>query len=338
MDISLIELLTASQGKDRHSIIADSLETALNVESWGFKRIWYAEHHDSSNFLSRAPEVIIPYIAAHTKTIKVGSGAVLLNHYSPYKVMENFTQLSEIFPGRIDLGLGRAVGSLYTAMALQRKRDKDQHADDSEQQLKELLHWVNKDFPEDHPFSQLKANYPLIPDIWISGSSAWSANAAAALGLQYVFAGFINPVQAYELTRKYFNNFRPSTRKGTNDKPRLILGLSVYCGETEQDAGLLAAPSMYMFKVLHSSGSTLNVMKSENDALKGLGQLPKPSLLTDSRNLPSAIIGTPSQVRKQIEEIASAFGTDEIMIHCIHPDHKRRLHSLRLLAEAMELF
>lgn len=338
MDISLIELLIATEGKDRHTIIEESLETAINVESWGFKRIWYAEHHDSLNFLSRSPEIIIPYIAANTKTIKVGSGAVLLNHYSPYKVIENFTHLSEIFPERIDLGVGRATGGPYVDLALQRNRDRRQYTDDSEEQIKELLHWINKDFPENHPFSQLKVDYSEQPDIWVSGSSAWSAGVAAKLGMQYVFAGFINPGQAYEVTRRYFSNFQPSNKKGTFDKPRLILGLGVYCGETEEDAGRLAAPCAYMYKILQASGSTVNVMKSEDEAITGLSNLPQPSHIADPRYPPLAIIGTPSQVKTQLTQIASVFGTDEIIIHCIHPDHQRRLHSLKLLAEAMELF
>src|SRR5687768_915055 len=191
----------------------------------------------------RTPEVMIPFIASRTNKIRVGSGSVLLNHYSPFKVAETFSTLEDMFPGRIDMGIGRATTGPVTDVALQRIRSFRQTTDDSGEQLAELVAWMEDSFDSEHPFSQVKVHKNgSIPEFWLLGSSPWSASAAAQLGLRYSFAGFINPSQSYQITESYKRNFKPSKKLAGAERPELILSLSVYCAETEEEAARLSAP------------------------------------------------------------------------------------------------
>src|SRR5690606_6641136 len=205
LKLSIVELSPVPVTGDRHQAILNSVEMAQKAEQWGFTRIWVAEHHGAQAMAGRAPEVLIPLIAAKTNRIRVGSGSVLLNHYSPYKVAENFSTLEDMFPGRIDMGIGRATTGVYSDIALQRNRSFRQTSEDSAEQLAELSSWMNDTFDEEHPFNRVKvAKNGSVPPFWLLGSSAWSASAAAQLGLRYAFAGFINPDQAFHISRTYF--------------------------------------------------------------------------------------------------------------------------------------
>src|SRR5690554_1175880 len=190
--LSIVDLGTVAPGKTRHDALMNSIEIAQHIEELGFKRIWVAEHHGSGFIAGRAPEVLIAAIAANTKSIKVGSGSVLLNHYSPFKVAEVFCTLNELYPGRIDLGAGRATTGPVTDFALQQVRDKVFQSN-SDQQILELVSWLDNSFPDDHPFSKAPIHtLETLPDLHVLGSSGWSASAAGQLGLRYSFAGFIN--------------------------------------------------------------------------------------------------------------------------------------------------
>jgi len=307
---------------------------AQKAESWGYERIWVAEHHGTGNLAGRAPEVLIPYIAANTKTIRVGSGSVLLNHYSPYKVAENFATLEDIFPGRIDMGIGRATTGPVADYALQRNRSYRQTSDDSAEQLVELITWLEQSFEEKHPFAQIKVyRNETIPPFWLLGSSSWSASAAAQLGLRYTFAGFINPEQAYDITEIYRSNFQPATGLTGIEKPKLILALSVYCAATEEAALRLSAPVRLMMKRLRS-GDVKSPVVNEEEAIAALGGMPMPEPLEDPRYPPRILAGTPEQLKDWLTQIAAAFQTDEIMLQCITANHEARLESHRLLAAA----
>src|SRR5690606_15978907 len=192
MKLSIVDVSTVIPGESRHDALQHSIELARHAERLGFERIWVAEHHGTASIAGRAPEVLIAAIAAHTTTIRVGSGSVLLNHYSPFKVAEVFCTLHELYPGRIDLGAGRATTGPILDFALQQDRSR-QWQSNSDQQIAELVAWLNNSFPENHPFSQSPIHTLRPgPRLHLLGSSAWSASAAAALGLRYVFAGFIN--------------------------------------------------------------------------------------------------------------------------------------------------
>lgn len=336
--LSLIELGAVAEGQTGSKAIKHIIETAQKAEEWGYNRIWLAEHHNTANFISRAPEVTIPLVASNTSSIRVGSGSVLLNHYSPFKVAEVFTLLGDMFPGRIDMGIGRATTGPVSDFALQRNRSTQQRSDDSEEQLKELLNWLTDGFEQRSPFSQVRAHHGKnnLPEFWLLGSSQWSAYTAGALGLNYAFAGFINPDQAYTISHKYRDNFSPGEHNLGGTKPRVMLSLSIYCSDTLEDAGKLAAPMIVMMHRMRQ-GDVNSPIESEGNAVALLGDIPAPSILSDARIPPRYLIGTPETIQKDLIEIAAAFDTDEIMVQCISNNMENRLKCLQLLAEAFEL-
>ena len=336
--LSLVELGAIGYGRSRAEAVKDVIETAQKIEEWGYNRIWLAEHHNTANMISRAPEVIIPLVASNTSRIRVGSGSVLLNHYSPFKVAEVFTLLGDMFPRRIDMGIGRATTGPVSDFALQRNRSTLQNNEDSEEQLIELLNWLIDGFDERSVFSQIKAYHDgdNLPDFWLLGSSQWSAYTAGSLGLNYSFAGFINPDQAYNITHKYRDNFTPGAHKLGGDRPRLMLSLSIYCADTVEDAGKLAAPMLVMMQRL-MQGDMNSPIESEDNAVALLGGVPSPSVLSDGRIPPRYLIGTPDTIQKDLIEIAAAFDVDEIMVQCISHNMDNRLKCLKLLADVFEL-
>lgn len=337
MKLSIIDLSVVPANGNRHQAIKNTLETAQEAEKSGFTRIWLAEHHGTGALAGRVPEVMIPYVAANTHKIKVGTGSILLNHYSPYKVAEVFGSLEDIFPGRIDMGIGRATTGPVIDIALQRNRSFRQMTDDSDEQLTELVNWMNDRFDGQHPFSKIKvANNGSLPDFWVLGSSPWSASAAAGLGLRYSFAGFINPDQSFSITQKYIRDFMPSHLASGVKKPELILSLSVYCAPTEEEANRLSAPAQLMMKRL-LSGDIQRFMEEEETAVNLLGGLMPAERLKDPRIPPRILAGTPDQLYEELSAIGDTFQTDEIMIQCITPNHIGRLQSHKLLADRFGL-
>jgi len=336
--LSLIELGAVGNGQTRVDAIKNIVETAQMAEEWGYNRIWLAEHHNTENFISRAPEVIIPLVASNTSKIRVGSGSVLLNHYSPFKVAEVFTLLGDMFPGRIDMGIGRATTGPVSDFALQRNRSTQQRSDDSEEQLKELLNWLTDGFDHRNIFSQVRAHHDgnNLPEFWLLGSSQWSAYTAGSLGLNYAFAGFINPDQAYTISHKYRDNFSPGEHLLGSDRPRLMLSLNIYCADTLENAGKLAAPMMVMMQRMRQ-GDMNSPIETEENATDILGGIPSRSVFTDSRIPPRYLIGTPDTIQKDLTEIARAFDVEEIMVQCVSNNLTNRLKCLQLLAEAFKL-
>ena len=336
--LSLIELGAVASGQTGSDTIKNIIHTAQKIEQWGYNRIWLAEHHNTPNFISRAPEVTIPLIAANTSRIRVGSGSVLLNHYSPFKVAEVFTLLADMFPRRIDMGIGRATTGPVSDFALQRNRSIQQRSDDSEEQLKELLNWLTDGFEERNVLSQARVHFgeKNLPEFWLLGSSQWSAYTAGSLGLNYTFAGFINPEQAYDNTHRYRDNFIPAKHGLGGSKPKVMLSLSIYCADTIEDAGKLAAPMIVMMHKMRQ-GDLNSPIESEENAVALMGAIPSPSVLTDATVPPRYLIGTPDTIQRDLLDIAEAFDTDEIMIQCISNNTTNRLRCLELLSQAFEL-
>lgn len=337
MRLSVLDLSPVPLNGDRHQAFLNTVDTAQKAEAWGYERIWVAEHHHANALAGRAPEILIAYLAARTNTIKVGSGSILLNHYSPYKVAENFFALEEMFPGRIDMGIGRATTGPLSDYALQRNRSTRQLSDDSAEQLDELLHWMNNDFDSTHPFSKVKMQHNgTQPQFWLLGSSQWSAQAAAQHGLAYTFAAFINPQQAYGITQQYKQLFKPSQQSTGLQQPELMLSLSIYVGDTEEDAARLAAPVQLMMLRMRQQGDVTSLLTDEDEAVELMGGLRKPAQLLDPKDPPRVLAGTPQQIKVWLQQIGEAFGTNQIMVQCISPKHERRLRSLQMLAEAMK--
>jgi luciferase family oxidoreductase group 1 len=279
-----------------------------------------------------APEVLIGPIAAATQHLRVGSGGVMLPHYSPLKVAEQFSVLAGLFPGRIDLGLGRASGTdPVTTFALQRDR-RQAAPDDFDQQLAELLAHLEDDLPADHPFARLPATLPgrpESPEVWLLGSSPQSAIWAAQLGLPYAFADFINP-NGVPIAADYRERYLPT--RGVDD-PRTAVAVWAVCAETEEEAQHLALSSKMSFSLLRR-GRLVAVPSPDKAKAYFAARGGSPPGAPSVRR---AVIGTPGQVREGIEEVAAQYGASEVIVVTITYDHQARRRSYELLAEAFAL-
>ena len=210
--LSVLDQSPVPEGSTPADALKNSIELAKHVERLGYHRYWMSEHHAMELLACTAPEVLLARIGAETSRIRIGSGGIMLPHYSAYKVAEVFRTLHALYPGRVDLGIGRAPGGgPLEAHALRRER-RQRSADDFTDQLAELLMFLNHDFPAEHPFSQLTVSpeMPGGPEVWLLGSSMWSAEAAAQFGLPYSFAHFFSPVHTRAAIEHYTESFRAS--------------------------------------------------------------------------------------------------------------------------------
>lgn len=337
MKLSVVDLATVIPGETRHEALHHSIEVAQLIEQLGFERIWVAEHHGAGSIAGRAPEVLIAAIAANTQSIRVGSGSVLLNHYSPFKVAEVFCTLNELYPGRIDLGAGRATTGPVTDFALQQDRSR-QFRSDSDQQILELVAWLENSFPEGHPFGETRIHtIESLPQLHLLGSSPWSASAAASLGLRYVFAGFINQKGTPQILQAYRQNFKPATGPTGISKPEAILAVHVVCAETEAEARLQVAPVNVMYRNL-AQGILDAALPLPKDAVTQLGGLPEIETYEPGSGIPPKFIaGTPDQVHRQLIQLTEDLNIEELIIQDMFTDHRARLNSYRLLAKQFGL-
>jgi len=330
--LSIVDISVVPPGGSRTDAFRQSIDLAQQAERWGYDRYWVAEHHGSPSVAGRAPEVLIAAIAARTSTLRVGSGSVLLNHYSPFKVAEVFCTLNELYPGRIDLGAGRATTGPVTDLALQQERGKPFRAD-SNQQIVELVAWLERGFPEIHPFAGHSVyTIDSLPELHLLGSSPWSASAAAQLGLRYVFAGFINQTGTPGLLQAYREGFVPSTGPTGIDRPRVMLAVHAVCADTEEEARRQMAPVHVMYGNL-ARGNVRAPLPDTDGAVEQLGGLPALERYRPGSGVPPRFIGgTPEQVREQLEQLADDLSVEEIMIQDLMTDHAARLRSYELLA------
>jgi luciferase family oxidoreductase group 1 len=330
--LSVLDQSPVAEGSTGAGALRNTLDLARLADELGFHRYWVAEHHGGPSLAGPSPEVLIGPLAAATTRIRVGSGGVMLPHYSPLKVAESFSLLAGLFPGRIDLGLGRASGTdPVTTLALQ--RDRTRHApDDFPQQLAELLAHLEDRLPPDHPFARLGATLPgrpETPEPWLLGSSPQSAEWAAELGLPYAFADFINPGGA-AIAAAYRSRFRDSERLST---PQTAVAAWVICADTDEEAQRLAASARMTFTLLRR-GQLIRIPPPEK-ALAFLGERgPRPGEQAAGRR---AIIGAPEKVRAGVEELARDYGAGEVIVVTITYEHAARRRSYELLAEAFGL-
>ncbi|MDQ2766242.1 MAG: LLM class flavin-dependent oxidoreductase [Gemmatimonadota bacterium] len=329
--VSVLDQTPVSEGTTSAVALRNSIDLAKHAEAFGYHRYWVAEHHGSPMIAGPSPEVLIAAIAAATSRMRVGSGGVMLPHYSALKVAENFSVLAGLFPNRIDLGLGRAAGTdPETSFALQRDR-RQRSPDDFPQQLAELFGYLDDSLPRDHPFRRLSALLPGVPERpepWLLGSSHQSAMWAAELGLPYAFADFINPAGA-EIAALYRDQFTPSSELAA---PRVMVAVSAISADTSEEAERLAS-SMRMAITLLRAGSSIAIPTPET-ALEFLGTRPSPSSLPVGRR---AVVGDARHVRSGLEAVAREYGAEEVMVVTITHDHAARLHSYDLIANAFEL-
>ncbi|MGX1675376.1 MsnO8 family LLM class oxidoreductase [Streptomyces sp. NPDC055400] len=336
MKLSLVELATVAPGSDKQQALKDAVDAARQAEDLGYQRIWYAEHHDSASTASTSPEVLIALAAHTTSRIRVGSGAVLLNHYSPYKVAETFLQLEALAPGRIDLGLGRATAGPLVDLALRRDRNSPP-VDDFALQVREILAYFDRGFAASDAFARLDptAGIPSRPQVWILGSSGTSTQLAAELGLGYAFAGFINPDGAARSLLRHGAHARPA-RHGPQG-PGGVLSVSVVVADSDAEAQRLNWSRTALMARLARTGPAAHV-PTVDEAARELTQAQKeiPTVITDG-HWPRQIAGSPATVRDQLEQMAKATGVEEVMVQDIIAAPDARAHSRALLAQALNV-
>ena len=335
MRLSVLDQSPISEGSTGAQALKNSVDLARLADALGYHRYWVAEHHGTPMLACASPEALIGPIAAATSRIRVGSGGVMLPHYSPLKVAETFSMLSGLFDQRIDLAIGRAAGTDgLTAFALQRDR---RHAapDDFPEQLAELLGYLDGALPAGHPFARLASlpGRPGRPQPWLLGSSPQSGGWAAETGLPYAFADFINP-GGVEVCARYRRDFSPS---GWLRRPEAIVAVWVVCAESDDEARRLAASSVMNFKLLQR-GELIPVPPVDR-AVRFLEEeasrpAAPPQLGTRTRR---RVVGSPQTVRRGLEEIASDYGADEVMIVTITYEHEARRRSYELIADAFDL-
>ena len=311
MRLNVLDQCPIPEGSNAGDALRNTLELAKAADQLGYGRYWLAEHHGTPGLACNSPEVMIGPVAAATSSIRVGSGGIMLPHYSPLKVAENFTMLSALFPGRIDLGIGRAPGtSAKVAFALQRDR-RQPSPDDFREQMAELLSYKN------------------IPEVSLLGSSAQSAVWAAELGLPYVFADFINP-GGEAMTEYYRQHFRPSAMLA---EPRVSVAVWALAADTDKEALSVSASARMMLLSLFRG--RLIPVPSVEKALAFLAHEGEPlDTLPAGRRI---ITGSPERVRESLETVAANYGADEVFVVNIVHDPAARLRCYELIANAFRL-
>ena len=337
LPLGVLDQSPVPEGSSGAQALRNTIDLARHAESLGYGRYWVAEHHGGPLLAGASPEALIGAVASATSCMRVGSGGVMLPHYSPLKVAETFSVLAALFPGRIDLGIGRAAGTAPTTnFPLQRDRGAASPAD-FPQQLAELVAYLRDEMPDDHPFRRLATlpGLPEAPELWLLGSSAQSAIWAAELGVPYAFADFINPEGAGHAAH-YRERYVPSA---DHPEPRVIAGVSAICAETAEEAELLATSVTMAMRMLRR-GRPIPVpppdvarrFLDEERARRSQG-----TTVPTRRGPRRMVVGAPETVRAGLEGVAADYGADELVVVTITHDHGARRRSYELIAEAFAL-
>jgi luciferase family oxidoreductase group 1 len=327
--LSILDQSPIRSGGTAADAIHETLELAQHCERLGYHRYWLAEHHSSGGLAGTAPEILVAQVAARTSRMRVGSGGVMLQHYSPLKVAEQFRMLETLFPGRIDLGIGRAPGSdPRTAQALAHAAA-DAGPERFPEQVADLIAWLHDRLPADHPFAGVRAMPagPSVPELWLLGSSGSSAGLAAYLGTAFSFAHFINAEGGARVTRAYARQFRPSP---SLPAARASVAVFALCADTEGEALRLARSRELFIVKLYTGrhGPYPSVEEAESYPYTPLEQ----AIAHQARD--RTVAGAPEQVRERLLALAAEYGVDELVVVTITHDFKARLRSYELLADA----
>jgi luciferase family oxidoreductase group 1 len=331
MKLSILDQSPIISGQTPAAAIQATLELAEAADRLGYHRYWLAEHHAMKGLADPCPEILLGQIGARTRRIRVGTGGVLLPYYSPLKVAEVFRMYEALFPGRVDLGIGRAPGgSLLTAKAMNAEAFLGE--DRFPTQVQELVGYLDDTLPPEHPFHEVKAMPAgaTSPEIWLLGSSDYSGTLAAYLGLRFAFAHFISARGGDTVMRAYREQFRASYRER---RPCAMLAVFAICAPTQEQAEALAA-SIDLRRYQMSQGidapiATLAQASAfvYSDQAKALVQ----------RERARAVIGTPESVKARLLALQEQSAADELMVITITGDYPSRLRSYELLAEAVGL-
>jgi luciferase family oxidoreductase group 1 len=326
---SILDLAPVTEGSDASQAFRNTLDLARLAERLGYHRYWLAEHHSSAALAGSTPEVLITRVAGLTERMKIGSGGVMLPHYSALKVAENFRMLETLFPGRIDLGIGRAPGSDQRTMrVLAAGKPNWNDPSDYPVQVRDLMAWLHDALPDKHAATGITAQ-PVggtAPDIWLLGSSDESAALAAHFGLPFCFAHFINPDGGDGVTRAYRAHFRPSA---LHPEPKAMMAMGVMCAETDGEADLLSK-SRELWAMRLRTQNEPGPFPPVEEALEAEKDPRTRAFMQAMRR--RAVTGSPKTVRAGIEDHATRYQVEEIMLVTICFDFARRKRSYELIA------
>ena len=328
LPLSILDLVPITSGSTAGEAMRRIGDLARLADRTGYTRYWFAEHHGMPSIASSSPEILIGQTAAVTERIRVGSGGVMLPNHAPLLVAERFHTLETLFPGRIDLGLGRAPGTDAAHIRALRSFDAQQFP----QQLAELQALSRGGFPDDHPFASVRVTPGgvALPPIWLLGSSGASAAFAGHNGLGYAFASHFSPTPAAPALEAYHDAFQPSD---IFPQPHAILALAAVCAETDAEARRLASTMELAWARIRTG--RFEPLPSPDEALAHDYTPAEQSARELYRNL--TVVGDPETVRAEITRRAEAAGADEVMVTTNVWDHAARLRSFELLADVFDL-
>jgi luciferase family oxidoreductase group 1 len=330
--LSVLDQSPIRGGMTPSDAIHETLRLAEAADRLGYHRYWLAEHHSSNSLAGPSPEVMIGQVAARTSRLRVGSGGVLLQHYSALKVAENFRVLETLYPGRIDLGIGRAPGSdQRTAQALVQGPGA-LGIEYFPHRVADVLRFLHDDLESEHPLHGVHAmpTGPTAPEVWLLGSSAGSASYAAALGTAFSFAHFINWEGGPEVTRGYASVFRPSRYLSA---PQASVAVFVVCADTVEEAERLAQSRLMWSLRLNRPGRRGYPTVAEAESYPYSAD--ERARMAHARQ--GIVVGTPEQVRAQLEALVAEYAVDEALVLTITEDAATRLRSYELVAQAFGL-
>jgi luciferase family oxidoreductase group 1 len=325
--LSVLDLAFVTTGTPPSAALRNSIDLARHADRLGYHRYWIAEHHNLPSVAIAASDILIGQIAAATLSIRVGSGGVMLPNHAPLMVAESFRTLEALFPGRIDLGLGRAPGTDgVTAVALRRRQDRHE-ADDFLERLQELVLWETGGWPANHPFRNVLAmpSDAHLPPLYLLGSSDYSAELAGRIGMGFAFAHHFATYDVVAAMRSYRERFQPS---GWRERPLAILAIAVVCAETERDAERLAS-SMDLNWLRRSYGEYHPLPSPEEAAAYPYTEADRARMRKSRERL---FVGTPQMVEARLMPLIEATQADEVMVTSAIYDHEARKRSYALIA------
>lgn len=332
LKLSVLDQSPIHDGKDDKQGLFDSLELAKACEDYGYHRYWVAEHHNTPGYASSNPEVMVNSIASITSKIRVGSGGVMLNHYSSFKVAETFNALEALYENRIDVGIGRASGANFlTARALH-----EQNGNDYSQKAYELVGYLNQDLPTSHPYHDVTLTPQGIkaPPVFLLGSSQGSSKLAGLLGAGFVLALFIgthdrNP----RIIQEYKDNFNASN---VLEKPKAILAVACIVADSKEEARFIASTHTY-WKLQAFTKPSRDSLLNPEDLIEVVNNLSVEDKAYYDETMNTMILGTAKECKKQIEELAEVYGVEEVMIVNVTYSFEKRKKSYELLAKQFNL-
>ena len=327
LPLSILDLTNVESGTSSGATLQTATELAQLADRLGYHRLWFAEHHNAIGLASGSPEIMIAHIANQTERIHVGSGGIMLPNHAPLRIAEAFHLLEALHPGRIDLGLGRAPGTDPVTTYALRRSEQAMGGDNYPQLLAELLAFDDGEFPDDHPFAKIKVTPSdvKLPPIWLLGSSAFSGELAARVGLGFSFAAHINPAGAPEVMRAYRRGFTASSYLA---KPHSILAVSVVVGDTEEQAQeLYQIVKVGMAQLITGKPYQMPTQEQANAYEFSPAEIQRLGTM-----MPNAFVGTADVVTEKIRLFAAECQADEVMITTMLPNEVDRRRTIEQMA------